>query len=241
MVPPEYIKWVTEQPDHVLTPFAPLRDIVALPYLLPTMDMKDHVYLTDVMRKDVTRNLGSLQPAIIHDMRASVDELFGTDAENWRTVPLYATVQDILFKSSNRMFVGEPLCHNQIFLHSAAIFANVIGAGAVFVGEYLPLVLKPIFGYALAPPIYLAQAVAFRYLIPEIKRRMANIRQQRSNPDFEWDQPKDMLMWIVIAAMNRQDSKAEQPEIIAQGLLFLVGLSKSVSFESALTTMKCRC
>lgn len=224
MVPPEYIKWVTEQPDHVLSPFAPLRDIVALPYLLPTMDMKEHVYLMDIMRKDVTRNLGSLQPAIMHDMRASVDSLLGTDAENWRTVPLYAAMQDILFKSSNRMFVGEPLCHNRIFLNSAAVFANVIGAGAVFVGEYLPLVLKPMFGYALAPPIYLAQAVAFRYLVPEIKWRMANIRQQRSNPELEWDQPKDMLMWIVIAAMNRQDPKADEAERLAQGLLFLVSL-----------------
>lgn len=241
-MPPELIKWVTKQPSDVLSPFAPLRDIVALPYLLPTMNMHQHVYLMDILRKEVTRNLSSLQPAIFRDMKVSADKLLGTDAENWRSVPLYAAVQEVLFESSNRMFVGEPLCRNAIFLRSAAVFANVIGAGAVFVGEYLPLVLKPVFGYALAPPIYLAQAVAFRYLVPEIKRRMANIRQQRSHPEFEWDQPKDMLMWIVIAAMDRHDPKAEQPEIIAQGLLFLVSLSKGVSVESALTTAaKIRC
>ena len=241
MVPPEYTKWVTEQPGHVLAAHKPLRDIVAIPYLLPTMDMKHDMYIMDVVRKEVTRSLGTLQPLIIDDMRSSVDRLFGTDTENWRTVPLYGTFQDILFKSSNRMFVGEPLCNNKIFLRSVAIFANVLGAGAVFVGEYLPLVLKPIVGYSLAPPIYLAQAVCFRYLIPEIKRRMVNVRKQRSDPHFEWEQPKDMLMWIVIAAMNRNDPTADRPEAIAQGLLFLVSLSERVPFEPPLKTLGCRC
>lgn len=235
MVPPEYAKWVTDQPENVLTAHKPIRDIVAIPYLIPNMNMKHDMYIMDVIRKDVTRNLGTLQPHIIQDMRGSVDRLLGTDTENWRDIALYDTVQDILFQSSNRMFVGEPLCHNKIFLQSAAIFANVIGAGAVLVGEYLPLVLKPIFGYALAPPIYLAQAVSFHYLIPEIKRRMVNIRRQKENPDFEWEQPKDMLMWIVIAAMHRGDPKADRPEAIAQGLLFLVSLNEGVLFKSPLT------
>ena len=240
MVPPQYTKWVTEQPAHVLTAHKPLRDIVAIPYLLPTMDMKHDMYIMDVVRKEVTRSLGTLQPYILQDMRESVDRLFGTDTENWRSVPLYGSLQDILFKSSNRMFVGEPLCNNKIWVRSVAIFADVLGAGAVFVGEYLPLVLKPIFGYALAPPIYIAQLVCFRYLVPEIKHRMVNIRKQKSDPNFEWEKPKDMLMWIVIAAMNRQDPTADRPEAIAQGLLFLVSLNDGVLLESPLK-VKRRC
>ncbi|CAF9929272.1 MAG: hypothetical protein HETSPECPRED_007328 [Heterodermia speciosa] len=194
------------------------------------MDMKHDMYIMDVVRKEVTRSLGTLQPHIINDMRESIDRILGTDTENWKTVPLYGTFQEILFKSSNRMFVGDPLCENKIFQRSVALFADFLGAGAVFVGEYLPLVLKPIFGYALAPPIYLAQTVCFRYLVPEIKRRMVNIRQQKSDPNFEWEQPKDMLMWIVIAAMNRNDPTADRPEAIAQGLLFLMlgGIQTSI-------------
>ena len=74
----------------------------------------------------------------------------------------------------------------------------------------------------MAVPIYIAQALAFRFLVPEIKNRMANIRRKRADHSFKWDEPKDMLMWIVVAAMNRQDPKADTPEKIAQGLLFLV-------------------
>ena len=227
MVPPEYTKWFTDQPENVLTAHKPMSEIVALPYLLPAISMKHNTYIMDLVRKDVTRSLGMLQPDIMQDMREGVDRLLGTDTENWRDVPLYGTFQDILFKSSNRMFVGEPLCHNRTFLRLAALFANVIGAGSVFVGEYLPQVLKPIFGYALALPIYLAQAVCFRYLVPEIKRRMANLQLQRANPKFKSDPPRDMLTWIVTAAMNRQDTKGDPPEKIAQGLLFLVSLVKN--------------
>ena len=156
MVPPEYTKWFTEQPENVLTAQKPLSEIVALPYLLPTVSMKHDTYIMDLVRKDVTRSLGVLQPDIMQDLKAGVDRLLGTDTENWRDVPLYGTFQDILFKSSNRMFVGEPLCDNRLFLRFAALFANISGASSVFVGEYLPRVFKPIFGYPLALPIYLA-------------------------------------------------------------------------------------
>ena len=222
MIPPEHIRWFSELPETILAAHGPLREIVGIPYLVPTMDMKHDMYIMDVVRKELTRNLGRLQPDVFYDLKESVDSLLGTDQENWRHIPLYETMQEILFKSSNRIFVGSPLCRNNVFLHSSATFANLLGLGAVFVGELLPLVLKPVFGYMLALPIYIAQALALRYLVPEIKQRMANIRRKRSDPAFDWNEPKDMLMWIVIAAMDRQDPKADRPEMIAQGLLFLV-------------------
>lgn len=222
MIPPELIKWFSEQPESTLAAHRPLRETVGIPYLIPTMDMKHDMYIIDIVRKEMTRSLGKLQPDIFRDLKGSIDSLFGTDPEDWRCIPLYETLEEILFKSSNRVFVGSPLCSNKTFLRSSAAFANILGIGAVLVGEYLPLVLKPIFGYPLALPVYFAQALTRRYLVPEIKSRMVNIQRQRSEPEFEWDQPKDMLMWIVIAAMDRQDPIADKPENIAQGLLFLV-------------------
>ena len=224
MIPPEYIKWFSELPSTILAAHAPLRETVGTPYLVPTMDMRHDMYIIDVVRKDVTRNLGRLQPDIFCDLKGSIDNLLGFDQENWREIPLYDTIQEVLFKSSNRVFVGEPLCNNKVFLRSSATFANLVGVGAVIVGELLPLVLKPVFGYALAIPIWIAQMLAFRYLVPEIRRRMINIRRKRSDPKFHWVEPKDMLMWIVVAAMERGDPKADRPEKIAQGLLFLVSL-----------------
>lgn len=222
MIPPEQIRWFSELPATIAAAHIPLRETVGMPYLVPTMEPKHDMYIMDVVRKEVTRNLGRLQPDIFGDLKGSVDSLLGLDHENWRDVPLYDTMQEILFKSSNRVFVGLPLCQNDVFLRSAATFANLLGLGAVIVGELLPLVFKPVFGYLLAFPIYVVQALALRDLVPEIKQRMVNFRRKASDPSFEWQEPKDMLMWIVIAAMKRGDPKADKPEKIAQGLLFLV-------------------
>ena len=224
MIPPEYIKWFSELPSTILAAGAPLKETVGIPYIVPTMDMAHDTYNTGVIRKYATRNLGRLQPDIFCDIKGSIDNLLGFDQENWREIALYDTIQEVLFKSSNRVFVGEPLCNNKVFLRSSAIFANLAGAGAVIVGELLPLVLKPVFGYAFAIPIWIAQMFAFRYLVPEIRLRMINIERKRSDPKFYWVEPKDMLTWIVVAAMERGDPREDTPEKIAQRLLFLVSL-----------------
>ena len=224
MIPPEHVKWFSELPPTVVAAHQPLRETVGIPYLVPTMDLKHDMYIMDVVRKEVTRNLGRLQPDIFSDLHQMVDHLLGTDQENWKDIAMYDTLQAILFRSSNRVFVGLPLCQNNVFIRSSAAFANLLGVSAVIVGELLPLPLKPFLGYLLALPIFFAEKLASWYLVPEIKRRMVNIRRKRADPKFDWGEPKDMLMWIVIAAMERGDPKADRPEKIAQGLLFLVSL-----------------
>jgi len=51
---------------------------------------------------------------------------------------------------------------------------------------------------------------------------MINIERKRSDPKFYWVEPKDMLTWIVVAAMERGDPREDTPEKIAQRLLFLI-------------------
>ena len=223
MIPPEHVKWLIEQPGTTLAATVPIAKALGLPYLVPTLDVQHNLYYMDVIRKGTTRNLGKLQPDIFSDLKGRIDRHFGSDQEQWRHVPLYETLQEILFETSSRVFLGSPLCYNKFFLRSLMVFFDILGLGTIVVGELLPLVLKPILGYLMAIPIYVTQVLALQYLVPEIKKRMANLRRQRGDPAFEWDQPKDMLMWLVIAALDRQDPQAEKPERIAQGLLFLVG------------------
>ena len=78
-----------------------------------------------------------------------------------------------------------------------------LGMGAVLVGQLMPSLLKPIFGYMFAAPIYVAQKVSFRYMVPQIEECMVKLRQKKANSEFQWEEPKDMLMWMVAAAMDR--------------------------------------
>lgn len=228
MIPPEHIKWLIEQPESILAAHGPLRESVGIPYLIPTMDQSHDMYIMDVVRKDLTRNLGKLQPEIFRDLKESVDRLFGTDQENWKEIRLYQTLEKILFQSFNRAFVGVPLCNNVTFLRASAMFSNLLGLGAVLVGELLPLCLKPWIGYPLAVPIGIAESLSYRYLVPEINRRMVNTRRKKAESTFRWDEPKDMLTWIVAASLERDDPQAQRPDKIAQGLLFLVSSTRTL-------------
>ena len=79
MIPPEQVKWFSEQSETILAAHGPLRETVGIPYLIPTMDMNHDMYIIDVIRKDVTRNLGNLQLDIFHDMKESIEHNLGSD------------------------------------------------------------------------------------------------------------------------------------------------------------------
>lgn len=222
MVAQENLGWLIQQPDDVLAARPPQVGRFAIPYLAPALDFNHDMFMMDVIRKDLTRSLGKLQPDVFHDMHKSVDGLFGLDDQQWREVPLFATMQKIIFKSTNRVFVGLPLCHNEAFLNSSAAFAQWLGAGAVVVGQLMPSIFKPFFGYLIAVPIYIARMRSFQHLIPVFQDRMRDIRRKRTDPSFMFDAPKDMITWMVTAALDNHHAKANRADAMAERLLFFV-------------------
>ena len=195
--------------------------------------------LSDILRKDVTRNLARLQPEIFRDMKESIDMLFGENCDSWHEITLFETMSKIIFKAQSRVFVGEPLCKNTAFLTSVANFANWVGAGGIIVGQYTPRILKPFLGYAAAIPIYVMQRIAFRHLIPEVKQRLARLNKKNDPSNLSSERSNDMLMWMVISAANRKHPKGDQPEAIAQRILFMV--SEHFLRLGKKTNKNCRC
>ncbi|KAL6713726.1 hypothetical protein ACLMJK_008218 [Lecanora helva] len=222
LIPQEHIGWYIEQPESVLNVRSPQVGRFALNYLDPMLDTHQDMYLMDVLRKDVTRNLARLQPAIYQGMKESVDNIFGTDGNTIREIRLFDVMSKIVFKSQSRVFVGPPLCQDQTFLAALAFFAKWLGAGGIIVGQYTPKVFKALIGYPAAIPIFISKRIAFRYLVPEIKKRLARLEQKRSNPEMSWEQPSDMLGWVVNAAADRKHPQADRPEAIAERIMFLM-------------------
>lgn len=63
------------------------------------------MYMMDVVRKDLTRNLGRLQPDLFSDIKESIDDTFGMDTRNWNEICLFEAMQKTIFKSTIRVFV----------------------------------------------------------------------------------------------------------------------------------------
>lgn len=63
-----------------------------------------------IVRRDLTRSLGALIPDIEDELSVVVDESLGTDTENWKEVEGFKAAAHIVARTSNRVFVGLPLC-----------------------------------------------------------------------------------------------------------------------------------
>ena len=222
MVPKEHLRWMVEQPETVLSARLPQVGRFAIEYLAPGLDVNHDLFMMDAVRKDLTRNLGRLQSSIYQDMSESIDELMGIDTDNWREICLWETMQKTVFKSTNRVFVGLPLCQDEGYLRSSAAFANWLGAGAIVVGQYMPSVLKPFFGYLTAIPICIQKNKSFGYLLPVFKERMENIRRKRADPTSEFIEPKDMITWMSTAVIDNPTTTHSKPEALAERILFFV-------------------
>ena len=134
-----------------------------------------------------------------------------------------------MFKSTNRIFVGSPLCQDEGYIRSSAAFANWLGVGAIVVGQFLPSILKPFLGYLTAVPIYIQKKKSFGYLIPVFKERMKNLRGKRGDPNFVFEKPKDMITWMTNAVLDNPGTSSSKPEALAERILFFVSSTRFYS------------
>lgn len=69
-----------------------------------------HPVHEDVIRRDLTRQLGSLTMEIMEELGNGFDRYWGFDTENWKEACVYDNMMKIIARTSNRIIVGLPLC-----------------------------------------------------------------------------------------------------------------------------------
>jgi hypothetical protein len=110
LLPASQIKWIAEQADHVLNSNEMQREVLQSDYSLLDATLARNPIHELVVRRDLTRYLGGLIPDIEDELNTGVEELWGTDTENWSEVVVFSSVMQIVARTSNRVFVGLPLC-----------------------------------------------------------------------------------------------------------------------------------
>ena len=228
MVPQEHISWLVDQKDSVLSIREIRRQNLAFESLLPTgMDPLHDLFIMDVVRRDLSRNLGVLQPAILEEMCKAINSTMGLEAGVWRNVCLWQSMRTIIKAISNRVLFNLPLCEDQGFLRSTETFSTCLGTGSVVAGQLVPWPLRPLIGSFFAIPIYLNMRKSFKSLLPTIERRMDDIRRSRVGQPYMDIEHNDFMTWYCVAVLKGDIAEsAKTPEAIAQRLLCLVSASQ---------------
>lgn len=224
MLPQEHISWLVDQSDSVLSVRAIRKKGLAIDWLLPTVtDPLHDLFMFDVVRRDLPRNLGKLQPAMFQEMRQAIEGTMGTNGDNWHEICLFPTMRIILKRASHRVLFGLPLSQDAEFGSSLESFAGWFGTGAFVAGQLAPWLFRPILGALAAVPIYIHMSFATRIILPEVKSRIQSVRRKKADASSFIDEPQDFITLYVVAVLNSGIAESlKTPEAIAHRLLLLV-------------------
>ena len=209
----------------------------ALSYLLPGFDVNHDAFMMGALRKEVTRNLGRLQPAMMEDLRCTIDQTLGLDTESWNEVCIRKAMDKIFFTSISHVLVGSSLYRNEEYIRCSIRFATWWGIAVVLVGQYFSWMIKPFIGFLGALPVYYSKRKALKLLVPVVRDRLSNIKRKRADPSFDYKEPVDMLTWITQAMLDDAETMNHPAEFLAQRVLFLVSHARILywSFSARLS------
>ncbi|KAL9040843.1 MAG: hypothetical protein Q9214_004324 [Letrouitia sp. 1 TL-2023] len=189
-------------------------------YLAPTLDFHNEEFVMMAIRKDFLRNLPQVQPDLFEDMKSSVDLLFGMNTEDWSDVCLWEAMEQIIFRSTIRIFFGRELSENENYMKFSRSFAFWLGIGSVFVGQLIPAVIRPAVGYFAAIPVYVFRTKSLKYLTPLIAQRLNDMKQHKNDQLSIPEIPNDLVTWILNRFLNSDHPGHTSPAIIAEQLLY---------------------
>ncbi|KAI5118161.1 hypothetical protein M0805_005783 [Coniferiporia weirii] len=202
-------------------------DLIAAPWTIGTGIARNH-YHQDIIRSQLTRSLGVRFEDIKDEFTTAFEELIPAKDE-WLAVPALPTVRQIVCRTSNRLFVGLPLCRNQDYVNLNISFTIDVSVTALRISK-LPTFLRPILG-ALITKTPQSIRRGLNHLGPLFNAR----RRELEEHGEDWaDKPADMITWLLEDAP--EEEKRDNNELTKRMLVtnFAAIHTSSNSFTHAL-------
>ncbi|KAI0033519.1 cytochrome P450 [Vararia minispora EC-137] len=196
-----YIEDVRKAPDEVLSFTASVARSIQIRYTLGPEIETNH-YHVPIVRSQLTRNLGVLFDDIRDEVVSAFNDVIPVkDDGSWVTVKTQETIQQIVCRTSNRLFIGLPLCRNKDYIKLNVEFTiDVVLGGRLL--RLFPDFMKPLVGHVLTKvPLQIRRAL--KHLEPLIKERYRLMEEHGENWE---DKPNDMLQWLMDNAEGEEKS-----------------------------------
>ncbi|KAJ3755699.1 cytochrome P450 [Lentinula raphanica] len=210
----EMIEDIRKASDLDLSFIEAVRETMQSDYTLGKPARVD-AYHIDVVRTPLTRNLGAKFDELRDEIKASfADEIPAKEME-WIKVPMLYTVMKIIARTSNRYFVGLPLCRDPDYIKLSIEFTvdAVTGARAL---QHYPGIFKPIVRQFLTNvPNCLKRATGHLELL--IRERLEKEKEYGSS---DWPgKPNDLISWLLDEAQGHERRKDIVYNIVSRVLL----------------------
>ncbi|KDR83206.1 hypothetical protein GALMADRAFT_239044 [Galerina marginata CBS 339.88] len=156
-------------------------------------------YHIGIVRSPLTRNIAVRFSDVKDEIDASFKDLIPVNGNEWTSVPALSTIIKIVCRTSNRFFVGLPLCRDPDWRELNEKFTIDVFIGAQLINMF-PNILKPLVGRLLTKvPGSIKRAVD--HVRPLVEDYIA----QEKEHGKDWpDRPNTLISWFLDEAQGPQ-------------------------------------
>ncbi|KAF5343388.1 hypothetical protein D9758_015617 [Tetrapyrgos nigripes] len=187
---PDLVNDIRKASDEYLSGDELLDEFLQLDYTLG-QPLREHNYHVNVVQNALTRNIS----ARYSDVRDEIITAFSEEipvTDDWTSINAYDIILRTVCRTSNRLFVGLPLCRDPDWIDLNIQFAVKINSTAAIINLF-PDILKPIVGNLLSPTKAITRR-AHRHIGHIIQDRLD--KQDQYGRDWE-DKPNDLVSWLL--------------------------------------------
>ncbi|KAJ7202453.1 cytochrome P450 [Mycena rebaudengoi] len=214
---------VASAPDDQLSFLGATDDSLQTEYTMGPGISGSPEWHTNVIRSTLTRNLGRCFPEVRDEIGAAFDDILSLEGNQWKGVSALSAIMDIVCRTSNRLFVGLPLCRDPEWMKLNIQFTiDVAVAGQII--RMFPPFLRPIFA-----PLISSRKRNLR----KAEKMLRPILEERMNSMDDESKPNDLITWLLDSASEQQRTIPNLVERILT-INFAAIHTSSMSFTHAL-------
>ncbi|KAF8549787.1 cytochrome P450, partial [Imleria badia] len=196
----EHVEELRRAPDDTLSFAEAINERLQIEYTMGP-EVHHNSYHIPIVRSQLTRNIGALYPEIRDEIITAFDDVLDLKGNEWKSVPALSSVQKVVCRTSNRVFVGLPLCRDPDWIDLNIRYTIDVGNGAAILG-FFPKLLKPI-AAQLFTNVHQNNQRGRKLLGPIIEGRQKYLNEHGN----KWaDKPNDFLSWLTDEAEGTEST-----------------------------------
>ncbi|CAL1703341.1 unnamed protein product [Somion occarium] len=219
ILPPSYGNWIASTPDALLNAKDCTFENAQFAYTVGHPEITSNDMIDVLIKRELTRTIGSLNNEILEEIDASMVDIFGTSGE-WVDVGVFDSLTRTVGRAVNRIFVGEELCSDMNYLMAGIRFARDVSVSSYILHAF-PKFMKPFVTLFASYPNRREARTCMKYLEPLIAERIENMQRKEHDPSYAWEAPEDFITWMVRESFKRNTEDERSVYALAYRIVLL--------------------
>ena len=217
VLPASMHRWLLDQPHDIISGHEYFTDSLALDISLMDPQVHNHPLHVKVITNNLNRALSWTSGPVMDELSKCFNEDWGFSSE-WQEHVVWSDFMKVVARTVNRMFIGCKLCRNQEFLDGVVQYATIFIMQGLALRP-LPQFVRNILSLPVTIPIRLVFNKLYKQLKPIMDQRKADFERKQADPDYEYEEPNDLLQWLITSSYASPDAKDREARIIAKRFL----------------------